>query len=60
MPTTVIKAVEDMAASDVIKSLQLKTKSGSILYDSTWITGVDFTEDEEQEEYHYQEDDEDA
>ena len=60
MPTTVIKAVEDMAASDGIKSLQLKTKSGSILYDSTWIAGVDFTEDEEQEEYHYQDDDEDA
>jgi hypothetical protein len=49
-----------MATSDSIKSLQLKTKSGSILYDSTWIAGMDFTEDEEQEEYHYQEDNEDA
>jgi hypothetical protein len=57
MPTTVIKALEDMATSDSFKSLQLKTKSGSIKYDSTWIAGVDFTEDEEQEEYHYQVDD---
>ncbi len=60
MPTTVITAVEAMATSDGIKSLQLKTKSGSLLYDSTWIAGVDFIEDKEQEEYHYQENNEDA
>jgi hypothetical protein len=58
MPTTVIKAVEDMATSGGIKSLQLKTKSGSLLFDSTWIAGVDFIEDKEQEEHHYQENNE--
>jgi hypothetical protein len=60
MPTIVIKAVEAMATSDDFKSLQLKTKFGSLLYDSTWIAGVEFIEDKEQEEYHYQGNNEDA
>jgi hypothetical protein len=61
MSTSVIKVIEDMAAVDGMKNLQLKTKSGKIISDSTWIAGVDFTEDEDgAESYHYQEDDDDA
>jgi hypothetical protein len=54
MTTSVIKTIEDMATAEGMKTLQLMTKSGRILYDFTWITGVDFTEqDDDQESYHY-------
>jgi hypothetical protein len=57
MTTSVIKTIEDMANAEGMKTLQLMTKSGRILYDSTWIAGVDFTEqDDDQESYHYADD----
>jgi hypothetical protein len=61
MSTSAIKFIENMAAADGMKNLQLTTRSGKIIYDLTWIAVVDFTEDEDGEEsYHYQEDDDDA
>ena len=55
MTPSVIKTIEDMATAEGMKTLQLMTKSGRILYDSTWIEGVDFTEqDDDQESYHYE------
>jgi hypothetical protein len=57
MTTSVIKSIEDMATAEGMKTLQLMTKSGRILYDSTWIAGVDYTEqDKDEESYHYEQD----
>ena len=47
IPPTVIKAVEAIAASQKQKGLRIKARNGQVLYDSSWIAGVDFLEDDE-------------
>ena len=42
----IIKTVETMAQQDNMKGLNLCTSTGHILYDSSWIAGVDCYEDE--------------
>jgi hypothetical protein len=55
MTPSVIKTIKDMATAEGMKTLQLMTKSGRILYESTWIAGVDYKEqDNDQESYHYE------
>ena len=41
-----IDAVNAMAAHEGFKGLQLLSKTGQILYDSAWIAGVDYDDDE--------------
>ncbi|KAG7340379.1 hypothetical protein IV203_023922 [Nitzschia inconspicua] len=44
---SVIEAVERLAKADGIKSLVLNNKDGTIFYDSSWITGVDHTQNDD-------------
>ncbi|KAG7361761.1 hypothetical protein IV203_036862 [Nitzschia inconspicua] len=44
---SVIEAVERLAKADGIKSLVLHNKDGTIFYDSSWIAGVDHTQNED-------------
>ena len=48
---TVIAAVESMAAEEGMKGIKMRTKTGQVLYDSSWITGVDYDEDEDDLDY---------
>ena len=43
---SIIQTVEAMAASQGMKGLKLCTKTGQILYDSTWIAQVNYQEPE--------------
>ena len=51
---TVIKAVEDIAAEEQQKGLRINTKTGQVIYDSSWTAGVDY--DEEADPYDSDED----
>jgi hypothetical protein len=44
----VIATVEAMAAKEGIKGLNIRTKTGHILYDSTWTAGVDYEDDDDE------------
>jgi hypothetical protein len=59
MTVNVIKKVEQLAASEGMKGLKMKTNSGKILYDSSWIAGVDYRKEEDNapEEYEHEESD---
>jgi hypothetical protein len=56
----VIKAVEKMAYDQDFKSIKFKNRNGVIFFDTDWIAGVDYEEDDEENEdiqdksYHYQ------
>ena len=52
---TIIQAVENMAAQDGMTGLKMRTHTGNILYDSSWITGVDYDEDEDDLDYETEE-----
>ena len=53
---SVIKTVEAIAASQKQKGLRIKTRRGDVLFDSSWIAGVDYDDDDDEEdEYVYQE-----
>jgi len=41
----VIEMVEQLAMEDGINRLELHHKDGKLFYDSTWIAGVDYTDD---------------
>jgi len=45
MTATVIKMAEWLTKEDVMNRLALHGKDGKLLYDSTWISGVDYTDD---------------
>ena len=51
LPTSVIRAVEALAHKQGMKGLQFKTKTGHILWDSAWIAGVDYEEDDKDQDY---------
>ena len=57
---TVIAAVNAQAAKDKQQGLRIKTRSGHIIYDSSWTAGVDYEEgtesDEEDSDYEYESD----
>ena len=55
--STVIAAVESMAAEEGMKGIKMRTKTGQVLYDSSWITGVDYDEDEDDLDYEPDEED---
>ena len=57
---TIIQAVESMAAKDGMTGLKMRTNTGHILYDSSWITGVDYDEDEDDLDYETEEEEEDS
>jgi hypothetical protein len=59
MTVNLIKQVEKLAASEGMKGLKKMTNSGKILYDSSWIAGVNYRkeEDEAPDEYEYEESD---
>jgi hypothetical protein len=42
----VIQRVEQIATSEGVKGLKMSNNSGKILYDSSWIAGVDHNEDD--------------
>ncbi|WP_288992819.1 polyprotein of Ty1/Copia retrotransposon [uncultured Marinobacter sp.] len=46
----VIKAVETMAYQQGFKSLKFKNRNGIIYHDADWIAGVDYDDDEENED----------
>ena len=53
----VIAIVEGMAKKDGVKGLKIKTKTGRVLFDSSWLAGVDYqhqteAETEELEQQH--------
>ena len=52
MPVTpnVIKTIEDIATAQNQKGLRIKTCRGVVLYDSSWIAGVDYTAESEEED----------
>ena len=52
---TIIQAVEQIAAHEEQKGLRIKTKQGHTIYDSSWTAGVDY--DEEEQDDNYEEDD---
>ena len=54
---TIINEVEQWAADDGMKGLVLRTKSGEILYDSSWIAGVDYNEEDDDLDYNDDEED---
>ena len=61
VPTTknVINLVHKSAEADGIKDgLKITNKSKVILFDSSWIAGVDYVDDVDEQEYDYNEDDE--
>ena len=45
-----IKIVEELAKKDGIKGLKIKTETGDLIYNSSWIAGVDYDE-QDQESY---------
>ena len=50
--TSVIEAVERLAKADGMTGLVLHSKNGTKFYDSSWIAGVEYTQNEnENEEY---------
>jgi hypothetical protein len=46
----VIKAVQTMAYDQGFKSLKFKTRRGIVFFDTDWIAGVDYEEDDDNEE----------
>ena len=42
---TVIRIIEQLAKADGMNRLALQGKDGKLFYDSTWIAGVDYTDD---------------
>jgi hypothetical protein len=48
--TSVIEAVEGLAKADSMTGLVLNSKDGSKFYDSSWIAGVDYTQNENKNE----------
>ena len=46
----IINTVEKMAQDDNMKGLNLRTQTGHILYDSSWIAGVDYDESEDSDD----------
>ena len=46
-----IKAVESMAYEQGFKSLKFKNRRGVIFFDTDWIAGVDYEEEDEDDEY---------
>jgi hypothetical protein len=59
----VIKAVETMAYAQGFKTLKFKNRNGIIFHDADWIAGVDYDDNQEEndkdEEYHEEPQDED-
>ena len=51
MTASVIKTVEAKAAEEGMKGLRIRTKTGHILWDSTWTAGVDYEEDADDDDY---------
>jgi hypothetical protein len=47
---TVIKAVETMAYAEGFKSLKFKNRHGVIFHDADWIAGVDYDENDEDDD----------
>jgi hypothetical protein len=43
MTPSVISAIETAAKADVVKKTAIRSKHGQIFYDSSWIAGVDYT-----------------
>ena len=48
---TIIRTVESMAQQDGMVGIKIRTKTGHVLYDSSWITGVDYDDDEDDFDY---------
>ena len=42
-----IKIVEELAKKDGIKGLKIKTETGDLIYNSSWIAGVDYDEQDQ-------------
>jgi hypothetical protein len=67
MPDYVISTVEAWAKEDGFKALTMSTKTGHVIYDSSWTAGVDYTHETLQEvddpygdeDYSYQSDQDD-
>ena len=55
---SIIQAVESIAAQEGMKGLKVRTNTGQTLYDSSWITGVDYDEDEDDLDYETDDEDE--
>ena len=49
---SMIATVEQMAADNDIKGLHLRFKPNYTLYDSSWIAGVDFDDNKDEENFH--------
>ena len=60
MPVTniVIDAVEKMAEQDGHPKIVIRSRTGEILYDSTWTAGVDYEEDAHEDDYQDDEEEE--
>ena len=61
---SVIKAVEALAHKEGFKSLKVSNRHGQVLWDSAWVAGVDYDEENEEEEgiqeyYGYEDEEED-
>ena len=56
---SIIASVEQMANDDNMHGIKFLTHTGTILYDSSWITGVDYDEDEDDFDYETDDDEED-
>ena len=59
LTSSIIQAVENIAKAEGMEGLKVRTHAGNILYDSSWITGVDYDEDEHDLDYETDEDEED-
>ena len=51
--------MENIAKAEGMEGLKVRTHAGDILYDSSWITGVDYDEDEDDLDYETDGDEED-
>ena len=49
MTQQVIDTIESMAKTQGMKGLRLRTKTGEVLYDSSWLAGVDYEQSEQDE-----------
>ena len=47
MTDVVIKAVEAIATKEGFKSLKFKNRHGVVFFDTNWIAGVDYNENDE-------------
>jgi hypothetical protein len=46
MTDVVIKAIETMAYDQGFKSMKFKSRNGVVFFDTDWIAGVDYEEDD--------------